>query len=85
MKKVKKGQIWEHTDRRRSRRVRVLALSSLSCGRPYATVENIETAKRTRISLDRFRPGHNWRLIVDQHLPQEEIPGTNPIAPETVT
>jgi len=82
--RIKKGQTWQHTDSRRTRRVYVGALSSLSCGRPYATVVNRATGKRTRISLDRLRPACGWRLVVTEPT-TAHIPAANPVAAETTT
>jgi hypothetical protein len=88
MKEVKvvrivKGQIWQHNDPR-PRQVRIISVSALSTGRPYATVENLVSGTLTRVSLDRMRPASHWRLVDSTPAPTQDRAGATekPVAAE---
>lgn len=65
---VKAGQVYQSTDPRdMRRRVRVTGVHD-----GYASVQNVETGRRTQVRLAHLRPTlgkRGWRLVQDADLP----------------
>ena len=59
--KVKPGQIWSDNDPRTPRKFKILVV-----GTSKALCENVDLKRKTRIRLDRFRPGRTgYTLLYD--------------------
>jgi len=57
--KVKPGQVWKDNDPRTPRRLKVVSIEG-----EYAVCENTDLKRRTRVRLDRLKPGRTGYTLV---------------------